>query len=881
MNNMFSNCNSLEYINLNNFDENKLKSCNNMFYRIPENVVICINQNITKDKIFIELETKKCLVIDCSTDYKSKQKKLVTNNDVIQCLENYDESPQNNESNTENRYEYTENFYENCSNGYLYDDNNRTLNICKCQLDKCLICSQEALNKNLCNKCNTNYYPKENDDLNSSEYFNCYQEPEGYYLDNSLYKKCFYTCKTCSKEGNSLIHNCNQCNDNFSLIIKKENFYNCYDNCIYYHYFDNENIFHCTKNFTCPEEFPKLIKSKMECVKYSLREIIQIILNNERSEMEKSKEKEIEVYDYILKIIEEELISNNYDTSILDFGEDDIIEAEKLIITFTTTKNQRNNLINNMTRIDLGICENILRKFYNLTSNETLYMKKIDIVQEGMKTLKVEYDVYAKRFGNNLINLNLTLCGENKISIFIPKVITENLDKFNSSSGYYNDICYSATSEYKTDISLKDRQKEFIDKDRIICQENCNFSDYNYKTFFAKCTCKVKEFARSFSDMNINKAKLLNKFKNIKNNVNYKFLVCYKKLFNKKGISNNIGCYIIFFIILFHVIAIFIFCINKFSKLEVKIKRFAVEKYEYQKIKKNEKYNKKEKIVLSNISQFNSKKISIYKNLSKKNKPLNNKKQLGESLMKINSKVIKYNKDNNVNIKNYIDEEINVFSYKMAILYDKRTYCQYYASLLRTQHNLICALFNNKDYNSGIIKIDLFFIGFAIDYTVNALFYNDNTMHEIYESQGDFDLETQIIIAVCSTIISMLLNFPLNSLALTNDAIINFKQINTKKINILKKAKELRNIFIIKFALYFIISFLLLLFIWYYISMFGVIFRNTQIYLLKDTIMSFVFSLIIPFVIYLFPGIFRIPSLSNNKRKRECLYKISKFLQSF
>ena len=61
--------------------------------------------------------------------------------------------------------------------------------------------------------------------------------------------------------------------------------------------------------------------------------------------------------------------------------------------------------------------------------------------------------------------------------------------------------------------------------------------------------------------------------------------------------------------------------------------------------------------------------------------------------------------------------------------------------------------------------------------------------------------------------------------------------------------------------------------------MFGVIYRNTQIHLLKDTLMSFGLSLFIPFVLYLIPGLFRIPALSNNKNKRECLFNFSKILQ--
>ena len=153
-------------------------------------------------------------------------------------------------------------------------------------------------------------------------------------------------------------------------------------------------------------------------------------------------------------------------------------------------------------------------------------------------------------------------------------------------------------------------------------------------------------------------------------------------------------------------------------------------------------------------------------------------------------------------------------------------------------------------------------------------------MHKIYESRGDFDFVTQLPIAIYSTLISTILNYPLNCLALSNDAIINFKQ-NSKKIKIMKKKKVLNNNFLNKFVIYFIISFLFLLFFWYYLSMFGVIYKNTQIHLLKDTLISFGLSLIIPFIFYLLPGLFRIPSLSSKNKKRECLYNLSKFLQSF
>ena len=124
----------------------------------------------------------------------------------------------------------------------------------------------------------------------------------------------------------------------------------------------------------------------------------------------------------------------------------------------------------------------------------------------------------------------------------------------------------------------------------------------------------------------------------------------------------------------------------------------------------------------------------------------------------------------------------------------------------------------------------------------------------------------------------MLLNTLLKLLALSNGGILEFKQ-NKKKIDVNEGAVDLKKKLSIKFVLYFIISFIFLLFFWYYISMFGAIYRNTQFHLLKDTLVSFGLSLLYPFGIYLIPGFFRIPSLADPKKKKECLYKFSRILQ--
>ena len=278
-----------------------------------------------------------------------------------------------------------------------------------------------------------------------------------------------------------------------------------------------------------------------------------------------------------------------------------------------------------------------------------------------------------------------------------------------------------------------------------------------------------------------------------------------------------------------------------------------------------------EKDMNKNMINNISKNKSSISNIKKKKIKINNIIIFeNESKTNINEKVEK--------IMEYNDDEINTLSYDLALQNDRRTYCQYYASLLKTRHIIIFSFCHNNNYNAKAIQIDLFFIGFTIYYTVNALFYNDSTMHNIYVKKGSFDIEYKIPKIVYSSLISMLLNVMLKLLALSNDIIIEFKQ-KKESADIIRKGNELIKKLNIRFILYFIISFIFLLFFWYYISMFCAIYRNTQYQLLEDTLISFVLSFFYPFGIYLFPGLFRISALSKPNEKKEYLYKFSKILQ--
>ena len=178
-----------------------------------------------------------------------------TNNNCLKC------------KSTGNIYLNLGNCVNECTNGNYIED---SIHKCKCSQNiKCKSCNEESNGVNLCISCNNEegYYPKENDIERNDGYIDCYKNPENYYLyDNTTYKLCYESCKTCSGEGNSSDHNCNQCKEHYENKNDFNNDNNCYRICPFYYYFDNNKEYYCTEYKSCPKDYNKLIESKKRCI---------------------------------------------------------------------------------------------------------------------------------------------------------------------------------------------------------------------------------------------------------------------------------------------------------------------------------------------------------------------------------------------------------------------------------------------------------------------------------------------------------------------------------------------------------------------------------------------------------------------------------------
>ena len=162
--------------------------------------------------------------------------------------------------------------------------------------------------------------------------------------------------------------------------------------------------------------------------------------------------------------------------------------------------------------------------------------------------------------------------------------------------------------------------------------------------------------------------------------------------------------------------------------------------------------------------------VKIAKKVRKAENNIENK----SNKVNITDKIILINNDKQMECaySELKDFEINSLEYEEALKLDKRNYFQYYIYLLKNNHPLIFSFCTYNDYNSRIIKIFLFFFSFSSDSTINALFFNDDTMHEIYQDRGKFNLLFQIPQILYSTLISKLIDALIRNLALSQDNIV-------------------------------------------------------------------------------------------------------------
>ena len=498
-------------------------------------------------------------------------------------------------------------------------------------------------------------------------------------------------------------------------------------------------------------------------------------------------------------------------------------------------------------------------------------------------------------------------------------------------------------------MTLNDRRKYLAEKNISLCEEGCEYEGENIELFQVICYCKIKDSKEDDNSVN----QLINGTIGIKNRHNFKVLKCFSLTFSNLGIKNNYFFYIFIILIIFNIFLIIIneiylkyflndlityckeYIDNNNTKEEFKkLREIYLVKREDEEIIKKLKRFLKERILNSPPKRSIKNKKNSEENNEISNKKSNEKKlspikkreltnNIDEKIKRIrkkyitlfNEKKIDKKKENDKYFnyyifliyaylkkdrKNYlIEDELNDLDYEYYRNIEDRKWYKIYWSLFISKYDFINTFFilnEYEDFRFYCIKIMIYINSLIISIIVTIAFFWDDTMHKIYEDNGDYtilyQLPTIFISNISMKIISIIfgniidyqddfielknnLNYITNTNKskkieeknnenlnkvkienIRNDIIItDDRLIENKKIDILKSIRnknnekedfgdKIRISFLRNRIIFYIIIIILNIFSWYYASCFCAVYKKTQKHIFFDFLYGIPINLI-------------------------------------
>ena len=386
-------------------------------------------------------------------------------------------------------------------NGFYFVSYNKTFLKCDKACSKC----EKGYEKNNtnCLECNleNKFYP-----LYESE-SNCFNEEtiyDGFYLNknNNEYKwdKCYERCEKCTSKGNSTNMNCLSCKNNLMnkltsklYLFKLNENGNCIEYCSNNLYLTSigdcvdicpNNTFSFYLNHTCLDRCPQ---------KYETHEKFKKCVLKNFDDTTPKYEFQYQILNNITEFINSSKIVNGSDfTAVISYSDD---------------MNQKEQIDNGKSAIDLGNCTSTIKNYYNISEDEKLiivnmeqkYNKSRENKNDENSSIDLGKNMQIEVYDTSGNQLNLSVCKEDiKVMRYIGDVeilniqsakslSAQGIDSFNRNDKFFNDLCHPYKNENK-DIILKDRVSD-IYQNVDICQKGCINNGMNYDLKIANCIC--------------------------------------------------------------------------------------------------------------------------------------------------------------------------------------------------------------------------------------------------------------------------------------------------------------------------------------------------------------------------------------------------------
>lgn len=457
---------------------------------------------------------------------------------------------------------------------------------------------------------------------------------EGYYLNltNQMFMKCHSSCKNCTGSGNANNTNCLYCATNFKKYLDDSS--HCSNDCHggKWYLFQNNRSIMCEQSDTCSySNYNLMVYSTnhcvrscsiyddpdcIECAKTRLFEYNNICYEN----CPEGTTKDYQLYtckkvngssdDPTQPTGNKKIIfrvsnkNKNFNDFFLD--EDIIKEYQNLIQTeqivnncdidltyfivgydFTTTMYKLIN-IDAFPKFDIISRIEISSLFSNnrRLSTDEIFIAQVDTIREDSPTNQTEYALFTSESNKTM---DLTPYSSSNITIEYPirktytsptlnlvsEMQNQSINIYNSSESFYNDICFTFTSNTSRDVTIEDRRKYYYPSENL-CEENCEMISIDFKANKIKCMCRVKT---QYS--NIKKPNPKNGNLTVLSIENYNSLKCYDTVFDFDSFFSDIPFWVFGFLVLIQLAVLIWSCCSGTNFIKQYLNNFVSQQSEY------------------------------------------------------------------------------------------------------------------------------------------------------------------------------------------------------------------------------------------------------------------------------------------------------------
>jgi hypothetical protein len=397
-------------------------------------------------------------------------------------------------------------------------------------------------------------------------------------------------------------------------------------------------------------------------------------------------------------------------------------------------------------------------------------------------------------------------------------------------------------------------------------------------------------------------------------------LKCYKDVFKIEHITNGIGGFIIvsimviefaftivFFLYdmplirnyLYHLTQYFLIYSNGINKNIFNNNRLMTGSLNAKEPPKRKDYKKKKKF---RTIKYSKKKLSNDENISKSlntckssalisvNKKANinmsrhllkNKNEVNIDDKKAFRELMKAKEScGNIDIQEYLKNDLDEMEYDDAIKFDKRTFCAFFTERIKSKQILINTFCNKERLIPMSIKIILFALNIDLYFVVNGLFFSEEYLAEVFELDEEESffsffprsIDRFFYTSIVGTVIGMIIDCIFIEEKKIKRIFLREKDDQMQlKYEISIVARSIKN----RFTIFVFLCFFIAIISWYYISCFNNTYPCIKMEWIKSSVTLIIIMNILPIFIVMLEAIIR--SLSFYY-KSEKLYKFKKLI---